>query len=88
MSASPIRVTLVAQDKALAAISRISDEAKVYALRRAVAIDATHQACGYCGGQSEKADHHVENILPALCRVLGITEVQLAKMRPPIDTSE
>jgi hypothetical protein len=65
---------------------RHEDEAKVFALRRAVSIEATSKVYGYCSGQSEKADHHVANILPALCRVLGITEVELAAMRPNINT--
>lgn len=57
------------------------EEAKAYALRRAVAIEATKQVYGYCGGLAEKADHHVDEIIPALCRVLGITEDDLVAIR-------
>lgn len=58
-------------------------EAKAFALRRAVSIESTRRVYGYCGGQAEKADHHVDNIIPALCRVLGITEADLVAMRKP-----
>lgn len=56
-------------------------EAKAYALRRAIAIEATREIYGYCGGLAEKADHHVDRIVPALCRVLGITEADLVAIR-------
>lgn len=56
-------------------------EAQVYALRRAVAIEATRKVYGYCSGQSEKSEHHVDNILPALCRVIGIDESELVAIR-------
>lgn len=57
-------------------------EAKIRALHRAVAIEATRGGHGsYLGGLSEKAEHHAANIVPALCRVLQITEDDLVAMR-------
>lgn len=56
-------------------------EAEVFALRRAVVIAATREPRGYCGGQSEKAEYHVDRILPALCEVLGIDESELVALR-------
>lgn len=79
----PIDCNLVSTPEQAKALRQFNaeSEAGVYALRRAVAIEATRKAHGYCGGQAEKAEHHVDNILPALCRCLGVTELDLVAMR-------
>lgn len=53
--------------------------------RQAVAAEATKGSYDYCGGQAEKAEHHVDQIIPALCRVIGISERDLAAL---MDESE
>lgn len=63
------------------------NEASAYALRRAVAIEATHSGSGYCDGQHDLAAQHVDQIIPALCRVLGITEADLVAMRAQKEAS-